>query len=127
MARKIKYSDVDLDFLKHPNTGDISKLVNVSAVKRAIRNLVLTAYYDAPWQPQKGNFIANALFENDTLFTRDRIQTEITQMINLWEPRVTNLLVEVFNRDHEYVVNISFEIVGLYEPVNFDITLKNVR
>jgi len=124
MTRKIVYKDVDLDFQKHPNTNDVSKLINVSAVKRSIRNLVFTAYYDAPWQPAKGNFIANALFENDEIFTKETIKSEILQLIDLWEPRVTDVGVEVESKENEFRVYISFKVIQLSEYVNFDVVLK---
>ena len=36
------YSDLNLNFNKNPATKDVAKLKDVEAVKRAVRNLILT-------------------------------------------------------------------------------------
>ena len=37
-----RWSDLDLDFIKHPTTNDIVRKTDVEAVKRSVRNLILT-------------------------------------------------------------------------------------
>ena len=46
------WADLDLDFTKHPVTKDIVKKTNIEAVKRAVRNIVLTNRYDKPFHPE---------------------------------------------------------------------------
>ena len=36
------YSDLNLNFTKNPATNDVARLTDVEAVKRAVRNLILT-------------------------------------------------------------------------------------
>lgn len=128
MARRRVYTDVDLDFIAHPNSKDVPKLKNASAVIRAFRNLVLTRYYDCPFQPAKGNFIAGALFENDDQFTVEVVKTEIYQMAELWEERISDLEVDVsFEEGNTYRVNMTFRVIGLLEPVSFSIILERAR
>ena len=40
------YKDINLNFSRHPVTGDISTLTDVSSVKRSVRNLVNTNFYE---------------------------------------------------------------------------------
>lgn len=127
MTRKIIYTDLDLDFTKHPNTDDVSRVVNTNAVIRSFRNLVFTHYNDAPFQPAKGNWIANALFENDTPLTRLMIDEEIKLLASTFEPRVSNVETVIFMKENSYQVDISFSTIGQLEPVTFTLILERTR
>ena len=127
MARNRVYTDLDLDFDVHPNTGDIISLKNANAVIRAFRNLVFTNYYDAPFQPQKGNWLAGALFENDDEFTSIIIRDEILNLANNWEERVSDVTVEVLYKENAYQVDVAFKVIGILNPVTFTIILDRTR
>ena len=47
-----QYSDLDLFFGKKSSDSDISKVTDVQAVKRSIRNLVLLNHYEKPFHPE---------------------------------------------------------------------------
>ena len=46
VTRKNDYSDLDLDFIAHPTTKDVVKKTGADAIKRSVRNLILTNFYD---------------------------------------------------------------------------------
>ena len=46
------YSDLDLFFGRNNKTKDVSKLSNVTAVKRSVRNLVLMNEFEKPFHPE---------------------------------------------------------------------------
>ena len=48
------YTDLDLDFTRHPVTNDVVKIEDVNAVKRSVRNLVNTQFYERPFHPELG-------------------------------------------------------------------------
>ena len=127
MTRHRVYKDLDLDFIAHPNTGDITTLNNANAVIRAFRNLVFTNYYDAPFQPVKGNWLAAALFENDDPMTHQIIRDEIKLLADNWEPRVSNVNVEILYTTNAYQVDIAFDVIGILNPVTFTIILERTR
>ena len=58
------YKDLNLNFTKNPVTGDIATLSDVNAVKRSVRNLLLTNHYDKLFHPEIGSNIPYLLFEN---------------------------------------------------------------
>ena len=58
------YKDLNLNFTRNPVTGDVATVTDVNAVKRSIRNLLLTNHYDRPFHPEVGSGIPNLLFEN---------------------------------------------------------------
>ena len=45
VAIKEAYKDLDLNFMAHPITGDVTTKSDSEAVKRAVKNIVLTNYY----------------------------------------------------------------------------------
>lgn len=83
------YSDIDLTFGKNPITGDISRVTNSSAIKRSLKNLILTNFHEIPYEPRKGSGIRAMLFENFNPFMVGSIKRKIEEMIERYEPRVT--------------------------------------
>ena len=64
-----EYVDLDLFFGKKSSNSDIQDLTNVKAVKRSIRNLILTNHYEKPFHPEIGSGVRDILFENMTPVT----------------------------------------------------------
>ena len=54
VSRQPDYSDLDLDFMINPVTGDINKKKGTDAIKRSIRNLIFTNYYERPFKSKIG-------------------------------------------------------------------------
>ena len=57
-----RWADLDLDFTAHPVTKDIVLKKDVEAVKRSVRNLILTNKYDRPFQPNIDGGVTRHLF-----------------------------------------------------------------
>ena len=66
VAIKEAYKDLDLFFTAHPITGDVATKSDSDAVRRAVRNIVLTNYYERPFKPSLGGNVRGLLFELDT-------------------------------------------------------------
>jgi phage baseplate assembly protein W len=63
-VRSYIFKDLDLDFNRNTVTNDvIPKVEDVNAVKRSVRNLVQTNYYERPFHPELGCGIRELLFE----------------------------------------------------------------
>ena len=63
------YKDLDLDFGRNPITNDVNKIEDVDAVKRSVKNLVQTNFYERPFHPELGCGVRELLFENYTPLT----------------------------------------------------------
>ena len=63
------YSDIDLFFGKKTSNDDIQSITDIKAVKRSVRNLVLTNHYERPFHPEIGSGVRDILFENMTPIT----------------------------------------------------------
>ena len=90
-----KYEDLDLDFIAHPTTGDITTKSDLEAVKRSVRNLVLTSKYERPFQPFLHSGIRGMLFEPLTAITAFSIRQNIIDVIKQYEPRASLMNVRV--------------------------------
>lgn len=128
-SRKNDFSDLDLDFLPHPTTKDVLKKVGPDAVKRSIRNLILTNFYDRPFRSYIGSNAQKILFDNATPITANFLKDAILEVIQNYEPRVRVVNVRVkFDIDNNgYNATIEFVILNSGAPVVFNLFLERIR
>ena len=128
-ARKYNYSDLDLDFIAHPATGDVVRKFGQDAIKRSLRNLVLTNFYEKPFRPGIGSNVTKLLFENATPIVSNLISDAIRNIAMNYEPRIDIQQVSVKFNDSEngYNVSIVFVILNRNEPVNINLFLERIR
>ena len=134
VTRRKDWSDLDLDFIAHPTTGDVVKKTGVDAVKRSVRNLILTNFYDRPFRSYIGSNAQKILFDNINPFSATFLKNAIIETIENHEPRVTLLddgndgvIVEMNPDQNGYNVTISFIINNRGEPVMFSTFLERIR
>lgn len=123
------FTDFTTDLDQHPGTGDVARVVNENSVKRAIRNLLLTNFYEVPFQPQRGSNIRALLFENITPATELLLEDAVVQTIENYEPRCQNLKVTVSGDpdNNGYNVTIVFSIINNPQPTSVELVLSRVR
>lgn len=112
IARNYTFSDLDISFTPNPVTGDINPLTDIEAIKRSIKNLVLTNYNNRPFQPEIGSGIRALMFEPADPITAHEIEETIKRVVSNFEPRVTLLSVNVLDNSdfNEYEITIEFQI-----------------
>ena len=123
------YSDIDLNFLAHPNTGDVSKKYDVDAVKQALKTLILTNFYERPFQPKLGSPVYGMMFENIDVPSANSLKLRLELLISQYEPRVRAQEVTVvpLYDENSFRVSIYFYVVGVRDPVTFSTILKRTR
>ncbi len=125
-----KYRDLDLDFTAHPVTGQLPILEGADAVRRAVRNLVLTSNYERYHRPWIGSIVQNSLFMPASPVTEAQIRQSVEDVIYANEPRVESIvLVEVsLNLDlRGYDCDITFTVKNLPQPITLTLFLKRTR
>ena len=131
ISRNVRqYKDLDLFFSRKNGTNDIEKITDVEAVKRSIRNLVLTNFYEKPFHPEIGSGIRDMLFENMTPITAVVLARKVEDVIENFEPRARLIGVRAQpNLDrNEYEVTIEFFVVNApTELVDMTIFLEVLR
>lgn len=108
------YKDINLNFTRHPVTGDIGTLTDIEAVKRSVRNLINTKFYERPFNPEIGSDVRAILFEPVSPIVADVLKRYIEDAINNFEPRaeVTNITSIADPDANRYEVSIEFYLVN---------------
>ena len=125
-----QYSDIDLFFGPKNGTGDVNKVTNFTAVKRSVRNLILTNFYEKPFHPEIGSGVRDILFEPMTPITAYVLTMKIEEVIENFEPRARLVGVRAQpNLDNNaYNVTIEFYVVNApTELVNMEVLLERLR
>ena len=124
------YKDLNLNFTRNPVTGDVATVTDVNAVKRSIRNLLLTNHYDRPFHPEVGSGIPNLLFENFGPITANQLSREIETMILNYQPRarVDNVECYPVPDTNTYDVRVYFYVENMpAELIEFQTILETLR
>ena len=125
-----QYSDLDLFFSAKGVSKDISKVTDIQAVKRSVRNLVLTNHYEKPFHPEIGSGVRDILFEPMTPITANILTRKIEDVIENFEPRAKLISVRAQpNIDrNEYTVTVEFYVINPpTELVDLTVMLERLR
>ena len=127
-SRAVDYLDIDLTFAKRPS-GDIYKKKDAAAVKQSIKNLLLTDFYEKPFQPFFGGNLRAMLFELADEDTEDEVEENIRNAINKYEPRaeILTITVNVLPDQNDMRVSVYFKIISTEETVTFTTNLSRLR
>ena len=124
------FKDISLSFSPHPVTKDLPVLLNERAIARSVRNLVETMPTERFFNPLLGTNIRESLFDNFSRTTAYVIEDQIKETITNFEPRVSNVNIEVLGRpdENEVEVKVLFDITGLPFPTqSFSFILEPTR
>ena len=127
-SRAVDYLDIDLTFAKKP-AGDIYKKRDAAAVKQSIKNLLLTDYFEKPFQPFFGANLRAMLFELADEDTEEEVEENIRSAINKYEPRaeILTISVNVLPDQNDMRVSVYFKIISTQETVTFTTNLSRLR
>ena len=121
------FKDFDLTFRRNPVTNDVNTIKNEVAIKEAVKNIVRYNFYEKPFLPNYGGNITGALFELYAEGQSSLIETQIKNIINLYEPRVVCYRVKAKfdERANDLAVEIYYLIPGLPNVIdNLEVILK---
>ena len=123
------YSDLNLNFTKNPATKDVARLTDVEAVKRSVRNLILTNQFERPFHPEIGSSVRALLFENVTPLNAILLEDRIREVIINFEERaeLTNVRVIDDADRNGYRVIINFQVLNSVENVSITEFLQRLR
>jgi len=124
-----EFKDLDLNFNIHPVKKDINKNVGSLAIINSIKNLILTNYYEKPFQPRIGSNVRRLLFENLDVITASTVEQEIRRVIVNYEPRadVKTVIVQPDFDKNGFKVYMEFFIVNQTTPITINFFLERVR
>ena len=129
-SRSVKtYSDLNLNFTRNPATGDVARLTDIEAVKRSVRNLILTNQFERPFHPEIGSSVRALLFENVTPVNAILLEDRIREVIINFEERaqITNVRVIDDADRNGYRVIINFQVLNSVENVSIQEFIQRLR
>ncbi len=130
LLKEVVFSDVNISFTPHPVTGKLPVLKNADAVKRAVRNLILTNFGERPYEPLYGGNVRAMLFENtDDPLLQDQLRRQIEGAIQNYEKRakVESVAVDVKPDSNALAIKIRFAIFNERYPVELEVAIQRVR
>jgi phage baseplate assembly protein W len=124
-----RFRDIDLDFNRNAVTNDVNVVEDIIAIKRSVKNLVQTNFYERPFHPELGCGVRGLLFENFTPLTMIYMRRKIEETLINYEPRVslTSVNVDDDQDRNRLVVDIHFRIIGVEGPQVVSTFLQRIR
>ena len=123
------YKDLDLNFTRNPVTNDVTRIEDVDAVKRSVKNLVQTNFYERPFHPELGCGIRELLFENYSPIIGIFLKRKIAEVINRYEPRVSSVNVTLDDDPdrNRLKVSLYFYVQNIPDAVVIETFLQRLR
>ena len=123
------FKDLNLDFTRNTVTNDVVKIEDVEAIKRSVRNLVNTNFYERPFHPELGCGARQLLFEPFTPVTSIFLKRKIEEVITNYEPRVRlDQVIVTESPDRNAIeVRVVFYCMNIANPVTVLTTLQRIR
>lgn len=122
--------------------GDIYKKEDAAAVIQSVENILLTNYFEKPYDPYFGANVRAMLFENVENYTEQLVRSEIIRAIKLHEPRATVTNVEFWDSNQKIpqgmtilrdqihntvVIKVEFKIDNYQETFVAKVNMNRLR
>jgi phage baseplate assembly protein W len=129
VAQKRLYADFDMMMSIHPIKKTLSPLKDIDAVKASVKHLVLTNFYERPFQPQLGSNLRALLFEQADAFTAIALKKAIIDVLIEYEPRVDNITCQISDDpdNNSYVVTVGFTVISLSSNTEVTLSVQRLR
>jgi phage baseplate assembly protein W len=122
------YKDIDLTFA-NKSSGEIFKKEDAAAVKQAVKNLMLTNYFEKPFQPRFGANLREMLFDLADDDAEEDIEDRIKNAIGVFEPRARalNVTAVATPERNSIRVTVEFRVINTQETVTVTTVLARLR
>lgn len=129
VSRKKPHRDLDLSLKIHPIRKDIIPLKDDAAIKNAIKNLLITNFYERPFADDLGANLRGLLFEPAGIITNIELRSNIRDVIEKYEPRVSVTSIDITDNipRNEYLIEVFFNIKGFNVEQVVEIPLRRLR
>jgi phage baseplate assembly protein W len=123
------FRDLDLNFNIHPIRKDINVHKNEIAIVNSVKNLILTNFYERPFQPEIGSSVRSLLFENIDTIIAAQLERAIEETILNYEPRVqiSNIIAVARPDENRYSVQLEFFVINNPSPITINFFLERIR
>jgi len=128
-SRRKSWSDLDLSLTLHPIRKDITPLRDDNAIRNAVKNLLLTNFYERPFNHSIGANLRALLFEPADAITRMAIRDNIERTLTQHEQRIKILDIQVkdLSDENAYNILVKFLIKEFDTREEVEIVLRRIR
>jgi phage baseplate assembly protein W len=128
-ARTKGWRDLDLSLTLHPIRKDIMPLKDDNAIKNAVKNLLITNFYERPFNKDIGANLRGLLFEPADSITVISLRDNIRRVIKKYEQRVITkgVRVKYIEASNEYNITVIFKIKEYDTNESVEIILRRLR
>ena len=129
VSKKKPHRDLDLSLKIHPIRKDIIPLKDDAAIKNAIKNLLITNFYERPFQDDLGANLRGLLFEPADVFTNIELRDQIGTVIEKYEPRASVNSIDITDNvnTNSYTIEVFFNIKGFSTQQSVELVLRRLR
>ena len=129
VSKKKPFSDLDLSLKIHPIRKDIIPLKDDAAVKNAVRNLLISNFYERPFQDDLGANLRGLLFEPAGVITNIELRDNIRFVLEKYEPRITVRSIDITDifDTNQYRIKVNFAIKQDNQNDSVEIVLRRLR
>lgn len=123
------FRDLDLNFTIHPIRKDINVHKNEYAIINSVKNLILTNFYERPFQPEIGSNVRRLLFDNIDTIIAAQLERAIEETILNFEPRVSISNITAVPRpdENKYSIQLEFFVINNSSPISINFFLERIR
>jgi phage baseplate assembly protein W len=124
-----RYRDLDFSFAKNPVTKDVKTLTDINAVKKSIKNIVMTNFYERPFNAEFGAGLRRLLFEPLTPVLLVNVKERIEIALKNHEPRANVYEVAVAGNPDRNSLDISiyFRLINGSQMIDLTVSLERTR
>ena len=128
-SRLKQWTDLDLNLKLHPIRKDIIPLRDDQAIKYAVRNLLLTNFYEKPFNLGVGANLRALLFEPADEITKAALRDNIGRCVTAGEQRVQLVFVNIVDEpdNNSYRILVKFRIKEFDTTDDVEIVLRRLR
>ena len=129
VSKKKPWRDLDLSLRIHPIRKDIIPLKDDAAIKNAVKNLLVSNFFERPFQPTLGANLRGLLFEPADAITKLDLKQGIRRVLDTHEPRIKVLNIKVLDEsdNNSYRITVNFLIKEYDTAESVEIVLKKLR
>jgi phage baseplate assembly protein W len=129
VSKKKPHRDLDLSLKIHPIRKDIIPLKDDAAIKNAVKNLLVSNFFERPFQPTLGANLRGLLFEPADAITKLDLKQGIRRVLDTHEPRIKVLNIKVLDEsdNNSYRITVNFLIKEYDTAESVEIVLRRLR
>ena len=129
VSKKKPWRDLDLSLKIHPIRKDIIPLKDDAAIKNAVKNLLVSNFFERPFQPALGANLRGLLFEPADAITKLDLKQGVARVLGDHEPRINILNINITDNSdtNSYIIQVNFLIKEYDSADSVEIVLRRLR